>query len=67
MKGAVPVNGEPEVGAQVASLPEDATRLESGAPYFQFDSIFLEEVEDENGTTFYEVVGSPDGGDEEVE
>lgn len=62
------VNGEPEVGAQVASLPAEATSLEEdGVTYYQFDSVFFEEVEDDSGSTFYEVVGSPDGADEEVE
>jgi len=61
------VNGEPEVGAQVGSLPDEVTTLEEdGVTYYQFDSVFFEEVDQENGSTFYEVVGSPDGGDEEV-
>ncbi len=61
------VNGEPEVGAQVTSLPDQVTTVEEdGVTYYQFDSVFFEEVEEANGSTFYEVVGSPDGGDEEV-
>jgi hypothetical protein len=61
------VNGEPDVGAQTDKLPEQATELEEdGQKYFQFDSVFFEEVEDEDGSTFYEVVGSPDGSDEEI-
>ncbi len=52
----------------MASLPEQATPVEEdGVTYYQFDSVFFEEVEEENGSTFYEVVGSPDGSDEEVE
>jgi len=62
------VNGEPEVGAQVATLPDEVTTVEEdGVTYYQFDSVFFEEVEDDDGQTFYEVVGSPDGSDEEVE
>ena len=40
---------------------------EDGVTYYQFDSVFFEQVEDDSGKTFYEVVGSPDGSDEEVE
>ena len=40
---------------------------EGGVTYYQFDTVFFEEVEDEGGQTFYEVVGSPDGSEEEVE
>jgi hypothetical protein len=62
------VNGEPEIGAQVDKLPAEATTVEEGGvTYYQFDSVFFEEVEDDSGKTFYEVVGSPDGSDEEVE
>ena len=62
------VNGEPEVGAQVDELPEEVTTVEEdGVTYYQFDTVFFEAVEDEGGTVFYEVVGSPDGSDEEVE
>jgi len=62
------INGEPEVGAQVTSLPDQVITLEEGGvTYYQFDSVFFEEVEDESGSTFYEVVGTPDGSDEEVE
>ena len=62
------VNGEPEIGAQVDKLPDEVTTVEDdGVTYYQFDSVFFEEVEDESGGTFYEVVGSPDGTDEEVE
>ena len=61
-------NGEPEIGAQVDSLPDEVTTLEEdGVTYYQFDTVFFEEVEDSDGSTFYEVVGSPDGEDEEVE
>ena len=62
------VNGEPEIGAQVDELPDEVTTVEEGGvTYYQFDSVFFEEVEDDDGQTFYEVVGSPDGSDEEVE
>ena len=62
------VNGEPETGAQVDKLPDEVTTVEEGGvTYYQFDSVFFEEVEDDNGKTFYEVIGSPDGSDEEVE
>ena len=63
------VNGEPDVGAQVDELPVDVTTVEEdGVTYYQFDSVFFEEVDDEESDkTFYEVVGSPDGSDEEVE
>ncbi len=56
------VNGEPEIGAQLNALPQGATTIEeSGKTYYQFDMVFFEEVEDEKGNSFYEVVGSPDG------
>ena len=62
------VNGEPEIGAQVGELPDEVTTVEeAGVTYYQFDTVFFEEVEDSDGSTFYEVVGSPDGDDEEVE
>jgi len=62
------VNGEPETGAQVDELPDEVTSVEEGGvTYYQFDTVFFEEVEDGSGATFYEVVGSPDGSDEEVE
>jgi hypothetical protein len=62
------VNGEPEIGAQLDEVPEGVTTVEeSGVTYYQFDTVFFEEVEDESGETFYEVVGSPDGSDEEIE
>jgi hypothetical protein len=62
------VNGEPENGAQVDTLPEEVTTVEEGGvTYYQFDTVFFEEVEDDSGSTFYEVVGSPDGSDEEIE
>ena len=64
------VNGEPDVGAQADKLPDDVTTVEEdGVTYYQFDSVFFEEVDDEDGDggTFYEVVGSPDGSDEELE
>ena len=62
------VNGEPEIGAQVDKLPDEVTTVEEGGvTYYQFDSVFFEQVEDDNGGTFYEVVGSPDGSDQEVE
>jgi hypothetical protein len=56
------INGEPEIGAQVDALPEGVTTIEeNGQTYYQFDMVFFEEVEDEDGILFYEVVGSPDG------
>ncbi len=62
------VVGEPELGAQVETLPDMVTTVEEGGvTYYQFDTVFFEEVTDPNGQTFYEVVGSPDGGDVEVE
>ncbi len=48
-------------------LPDEVTTVEEGGEtYYQFDSVFFEEVEDDDGTRFYEVVGSPDGSDQEV-
>jgi len=62
------VNGEPEIGAQVGELPDEVTTVdEDSVTYYQFDTVFFEEVEDDSGGTFYEVVGSPGGSDEEVE
>ena len=59
------VNGEPEVGAQADALPEGTTEIEyDGMAYHQFDMVFFEQVEDENGNPFYEVVDAP--GDDEV-
>jgi hypothetical protein len=56
------VNGEPEIGAQLDALPEATTTIEEdGRTYYQFDMVFFEEVEDENGNPFYEVVDNPDG------
>jgi len=56
------INGEPEIGAQVENLPEGVTTIEeNGKTYYQFDMVFFEEVEDEDGLLLYEVVGSPDG------
>jgi hypothetical protein len=56
------VNGEPEIGAQVDTLPKGVTTVVEGSKtYYQFDMVFFEEVEDEMGKPFYEVVGSPDG------
>ncbi|MBW2231904.1 MAG: hypothetical protein JRH17_16080 [Deltaproteobacteria bacterium] len=61
------VMGEPEIGAQVDKLPAEVTTVEEdGVTYYQFDSVFFEEVEDDSSKTFYEVVGSPDGLDQEV-
>ena len=61
------VNGEPEIGAQTDKLPEGTTEIEEkGQKYYQFDTVFFEEVEDDDGTVFFEVVGSPDGSDEEL-
>ena len=54
------VNGEPEVGAQADALPDGATEIEyEDVTYHQFDMVFFEEVEDESGGTFYQVVGAP--------
>jgi hypothetical protein len=56
------VNGEPEIGAQLDALPEGVTTIEEdGRTYYQFDMVFFEEVEDEDGNPFYEVIDSPDG------
>ncbi len=56
------INGEPEIGAQLDKLPEGTTTIEEdGRTFHQFDMVFFEEVQDESGTAFYEVVGSPDG------
>jgi hypothetical protein len=60
-------NGEPDIGAQVDKLPDGVTTIEEdGVTYYQFDSVFFEEVEGSDEQTFYEIVGSPDGSDEEV-
>lgn len=57
------VNGEPEIGAQADALPEGATEIEFGeVTYHQFDMVFFEQVEDENGNPFYEVVDAPGNG-----
>jgi hypothetical protein len=62
------VNGEPEIGAQLDELPTEVTTFEeNGTNYYQFDTVFFEEVEGDDGKTFYEVVGSPDGSDQEVD
>jgi hypothetical protein len=59
------VNGEPDIGAQLDTLPEQAEAIEyENVTYYQWDSVFFEEVEDDAGGTFYEVVDSP--GDDEV-
>jgi len=58
------VNGEPEIGAQLDTLPSGTTTIEEGGKtFYQFDMVFFEEVEGDDGTIFYEVVDSPDGGD----
>lgn len=36
---------------------------EDGRTFYQFDMVFFEEVEDEDGNPFYEVIDSPDGSD----
>lgn len=53
------VNGEPEIGAPVDELPAQAEEIADNL--YQFDTVFFEQVEDENGTVFFEVVDSPDG------
>lgn len=54
------INGEPDVGAQAGALPEGATEIEhDGVTYHQFDMVFFEEVADDSGGTFYEVVDAP--------
>jgi hypothetical protein len=54
------INGEPDVGAQAGALPEGATEIEyEGVTYHQFDMVFFEEVADDSGGTFYEVVDAP--------
>ena len=41
------VNGEPDVGAQTDRLPDEVTTVEEdGVTYYQFDTVFFEEVED---------------------
>jgi len=56
------VNGEPEIGAQLDTLPEGTTTIEEdGRTFYQFDMVFFEEVEAEDGNAFYEVIDSPDG------
>lgn len=58
------VNGEPEIGAQVDTLPDGVETIEDdGKTFYQFDMVFFEEVQDDDGTVFYEVIDSPDGGD----
>lgn len=65
MRPSAYVRGESEVGAQVDALPEGTTEIEyDGVAYHQFDMVFFEEVEDEKGNPFYEVVDAP--GDDEV-
>jgi hypothetical protein len=58
------VNGEPDIGAPVDELPTGAVEIDDNL--YQFDMVFFEQVEDENGTPFYEVVDNPDG-DEVIE
>jgi len=61
------VQGDPDIGAQVDKLPEGTTTIEEdGVTYHQFDTLFFEPVESDGGDTFFEVVGSPDGSDQEV-
>ncbi len=61
------INGEPDLGAQVSTLPEGSTEIKyEGVTYRQFDMVFFEQVQDENGAAFYEVVDAP-GGDEVTE
>ena len=56
------VSAEPEIGAQLDNVPDGCTTIEeNGRTYYQFDMVFFEEVEDEDGILLYEVVGSPDG------
>ncbi len=58
------INGEPDLGSQVDKLPEGSIEIEyEGAKYYQFDMVFFEEVQDENGAAFYEVVDAPGGDD----
>jgi len=50
-------NGEPDIDAQVETLPEGTTDLEiEGVTYKQFDTIYFEEVEASSGKAFYQVV-----------
>jgi hypothetical protein len=53
------VNGEPDIGAPVDELPTEAQEVADNL--YQFDTVFFEAVENENGSVFYEVVDSPDG------
>ena len=62
------VTGDPEIGAQLDKLPEGVTDFEEdGQKYYQFDSVFFEEVESDDGKLFYEVVGAPCEEEEELE
>jgi len=50
-------NGEPDIDAQLDELPAGTTDLEvDGVTYKQFDSLYFEQVEDTDGSTFYQVV-----------
>lgn len=54
------VNGGPDIGAEVDQLPSGTTTIEDGGvTYHQFDMVFFEQVEDESGSTFYQVVDAP--------
>ena len=53
------VNGDQEIGAAIDQLPPGA--IEIADNLYQFDMAFFEQVEDENGTSFYDVVDNPDG------
>ncbi len=66
MKIAISSTG-PDLDAQVDTIPEGVTELEvDGVTYYQFDSIYFEQVEDEDGTTFYQVVDLDEDGLVEV-
>ena len=67
-EGSSTVKGVHHIGFYVDDHDEAVSTVEeNGVTYYQFDSVFFEEVEDEDGQTFYEVVGSPDGSDQEIE
>jgi len=60
-------NGEPGIDAQVEKLPSGSTQLKiDGVTYQQFDTLYFEQVEDANGSTFYQIVDLDEDGVVEV-
>ena len=56
------VVGDPEIGAQTDELPDGATTVEEdGVTYYQFDNVFFEEVEADDGV-YYEILRRHDPG-----